>query len=170
MSHNTGFAPIARKDARILILGSMPSEKSLQQQQYYAHPRNAFWPIICRLFNAPLDLSYSQKQQLLMENRIALWDVLHSCFRSGSLDSAIDPTTANCNDFKSFLQQYPQIEHVFFNGAKAEQLFRCQVLKELDAQYLSYQRLPSTSPANAALSMEKKLAKWKEALALKQQS
>lgn len=167
MSYNTGFAPIARKDARILILGSMPSEKSLQEQQYYAHPGNAFWPIICRLFNAPVDLSYSQKQQLLMDNRIALWDVLQSCFRSGSLDSAIDPATANCNDFKSFLQRHPQIGHVFFNGAKAEQLFRRHVLKQLNAQPLSYQRLPSTSPANAALSMEKKLAKWKEALALK---
>ncbi len=161
MSHNSGFAPIARKDARILILGSMPGEKSLQERQYYAHPRNTFWPIICKLFNAPFDLSYVKRKQLLVEHHIALWDVLQSCYRSGSLDADIDQDSISCNDFYTFLQRHKNIRHVFFNGGAAEQLFNKHVLKDLAESKLVYARLPSTSPAHAAMTMDEKLSIWK---------
>ena len=161
MSHNTGFPPIARKDARILILGSMPSEKSLQEQQYYAHPRNAFWPIICELFDSPEVQNYQRRKQLLLDNHIALWDVLKSCYRKGSLDSDIDHSTIECNDFQDFFAKHRQIKKVFLNGGMAEQLFKKYVLKELAAFSINYQRLPSTSPAHAAMNRQAKLNAWR---------
>ena len=161
MSLNTGFAPIARKDARVLILGSMPSEKSLEKQQYYAHPRNAFWPIMCKLLNAPADLDYASRKRLLIDNRIALWDVLHSCYRPGSLDANIDKDSITCNDFHGFLKEHENISHVILNGGAAEQLFKKHVMKTLDEFDLTYKRMPSTSPAHAAMSTEEKLSAWK---------
>ncbi len=124
MKHRTGFPPIAKPDATILILGSMPGQKSLDEHQYYAHPRNSFWPIMYQLFNIIDDLNYKQRKQLLIDKKIALWDVLKSCYREGSLDSDIDQTTIVANDFNSFFEKYSKIKVVFFNGAKAEQLFR----------------------------------------------
>lgn len=90
MTNSTGFPPIAKPDATILILGSMPGQKSLDENQYYAHPRNSFWPIILKLFKLKGELTYTQREQLLLDNRIAVWDVLKSCYREGSLDSDID--------------------------------------------------------------------------------
>jgi hypoxanthine-DNA glycosylase len=162
MTINTGFQPIAKANATILILGSMPGQKSLEQQQYYAHPRNSFWPIMVQLFNIDKELSYSQRKQLLNSNKIALWDVLKSCHREGSLDSDIDQTTIEVNDFNSFFKKHSKIKNVFFNGTKAEQLFKKNVLKNLGAhQDLKFHKLPSTSPAHAAMSFEQKLEKWK---------
>lgn len=160
MSYNTGFSPIARSDAKILILGSMPGEASLQKQEYYAHPRNAFWPIMCRLLDAPEDLSYIKRKQLLVDNNIALWDVLKRCYRKGSLDSKIKQETIEANDFATFFQQHVNISAVFFNGAKAEQLFKKYVLKGSQIPTLEYQRLPSTSPAHAALDLQQKSRLW----------
>lgn len=162
MSHNSGFPPIAKPDAKILILGSMPGQKSLEENQYYAHPRNSFWPIICNLFSADKNLSYKARKNLLLKNKIALWDVLKSCHREGSLDSDIDHSTIEPNDFKRFFSNHTKIKTVFFNGTKAEQLFNKNVLKTLGQQHqdLAYYRLPSTSPAHAAMTMEQKLKKW----------
>ncbi len=162
----TSFLPIQKSDARVLILGSMPGVQSLQQQQYYAHPRNSFWPIMLKLLRKTADLDYRNKTQSLIDHQIALWDVLQSCIRPGSLDSAIDMRSVAVNDFNQFFVQHPKIRAVFFNGQKAEAVFRQRVLPELDAAFkqLHYQRLPSTSPAHASLSQADKYHHWRQAI------
>jgi double-stranded uracil-DNA glycosylase len=162
MEHSTGFSPVAKPDAKVLILGSMPGQKSLVENQYYAHPRNSFWPIMRNTFNADEKLNYEQCKKLLCKNKIALWDVLKSCYREGSLDSDIDHSTIEANDFKKFFSTHAQIKAVFFNGTKAEQLFTKYVLKDLEHKHqnLKYYRLPSTSPAHAAMTTDQKLLKW----------
>lgn len=97
----------------MLILGSMPGVRSLQEQQYYAHPRNAFWPIMAVVFSLGSELSYTERCTRLMEQRMAVWDVLKGCYREGSLDSAILPDSEEANDFEGLLQSYPTITHVF---------------------------------------------------------
>lgn len=159
MSYVHSFPPIANAQARVLILGSMPGKLSLQAQQYYAHPHNAFWPILGELVGAHAELPYQARMQVLKANGIALWDVLKSCTREGSLDSDIDDASIIANDFASFHRTHPDITYVFFNGAKAEDSYRKYVLPSLDSP-LQYQRLPSTSPAHASLSRAQKLKAW----------
>lgn len=156
----SGFPPIAAPNARILILGSMPSTASLAAEAYYAHPRNAFWPIMGRLLGFDPAISYAERQQQLIKHRIALWDVAHRCTRPGSLDADIRDVEAN--DFPAFLASHPHIAKVFFNGAKAEELFLRLVRPSLDDRWsaLPCIRLPSTSPAHAALDFEAKLGVW----------
>ncbi len=159
----TGFAPIADGDARILILGSMPSIASLQKQQYYGHRRNAFWPVMLALFSGPPDADYRQRRQILLDHHVALWDVLRSCRRSGSLDSGIAEDSIETNDFVDFFDRHPAVERVFFNGALAEKVYKKQVLPILGEEfaYLRYRRLPSTSPAHAAMNLEQKREAWR---------
>ncbi|MFW5451244.1 MAG: DNA-deoxyinosine glycosylase [Methylophagaceae bacterium] len=166
MPLETGFPAIADKYAQILILGSMPSIKSLQQQQYYAHPRNAFWPIMSVLFDMDKKWDYQQQCQHLITNHIAVWDVLKSCQRQGSLDQHIETDSIAVNDFNTFFQQHPKIELILFNGGKAEQVFKQYVFPHLDKPYkqLNKTRLPSTSPAYAAMIFEQKLQQWKQVL------
>ncbi len=152
------FPPVADDRARVLILGSMPGVLSLAENQYYAHPRNLFWPIMDSLFGAGRDVAYEQRLRLLQDHRIALWDVLHSCQRDGSLDSDIQCEVAN--NFATFFNTYPQITHVFFNGGKAESSFRKHARDV--GQGLVMTRLPSTSPAHASLSFDKKLEAWSQ--------
>lgn len=161
MTKSTGFPPVSRSDAKILILGSMPGQKSLKDNQYYAHPRNSFWPIISELLGTDMSLNYRDRKGLLLKNKIALWDVLKNCYREGSLDSDIDHSSIEANDFKNFFSNHTNIKAVFFNGTKAEQLFKKTVLKSLDQKELDYYRLPSTSPAHATMNYEQKLLKWK---------
>lgn len=164
-----GFDGVARADAKILILGSMPSQVSLAQQQYYAHPRNAFWPIMARLLDFDVSLSYEQRLAKLMDAGIALWDVVQSCHRPGSLDADIRGVKAN--DFAVFFDSYPAIDGICFNGRKAESLFRQYVMKRLVLRSDIYQCcLPSTSPAYAGLSFEEKLAAWKNGVLLNEKS
>jgi len=168
MSTIFSFAPIVDRDARILILGSMPGEASLVANQYYAHPQNAFWRIMGELldFN-PKTVSYADKTNALKSGRIALWDVLQSCRRKGSLDSSIETLSETVNDFQTFFKSYPLIHTVFFNGAKAEACFKRYVLKAhmLDLQHrMQFVRLPSTSPAHATLSFVQKCDQWKHKL------
>jgi TDG/mug DNA glycosylase family protein len=153
------FAPVADRNARILILGSMPGIKSLQENQYYAHPHNTFWKIMGELVGAHPHLPYEKRIAALKQAGIALWDVLQSCTREGSLDSDIQHEQAN--DFAKFFTNHPDITHVYFNGAKAEQCFRKFVLKEQELPELVLQRLPSTSPAHAGKRYEEKLAEWR---------
>jgi TDG/mug DNA glycosylase family protein len=161
MTDVRGFPPIEQKDARVLILGSMPGRESLVRQQYYAHPRNAFWPIVSMLYHLR-GSCYEEKAQELAAQKVAVWDVLQACFRSGSLDSNIDDSTIVANDFCSFYASHPKISQVFFNGAKAEAVYRKHVLPQLspDRAELPLMRLPSTSPAHAALSLEQKAKAW----------
>ncbi len=154
------FPPIANAQAQILILGSMPGVASLQQQQYYAHPRNQFWRIMSHLLQQETWLDYPHKVTTLLQKNIALWDVIQSCQRTGSLDSAIAKNSIIPNDFASFLQQHPGIQYVYFNGATAEQAFKQWVLPNLSAPSLQLQRLPSSSPAHAGLSLQQKLEQW----------
>ena len=159
-----GFPPIARGDARILILGSAPSVESLRQQQYYAHPRNSFWPILTTLLTGEEQtLPYLERAELLRQHQIALWDVMQYCQRSGSLDSAIDDNSIKANPFETFFQQHSKITTIFFNGGKAENSYRKQVLPTLSAPHigLHQQRLPSTSPAMATLTRAEKVVAWR---------
>ena len=161
------FPPIAGKDAHILILGSMPSIKSLEQQQYYAHPRNAFWPIMSALFSVTEELSYKERCVHLVNNKVAVWDVIRARQRKGSLDQHIESSSMTANDFNLFFQQHPHIQRIFFNGTKAEQVFNQYVLPTLNDSeiYMPRKRLPSTSPAHAAMNFEQKLELWRQILA-----
>jgi TDG/mug DNA glycosylase family protein len=154
-----GFAPVSRPDARILILGSMPGVVSLEATQYYAFPRNAFWKIMGDLFAAGPDLDYPSRLQKLVENHIALWDVIEACQRPGSLDSAISEDGMATNDFIEFFKHHPNITYIYFNGQKAASLFKKNVAPGLTGNF-KYLTLPSTSPAYAAKNYAAKLEAW----------
>jgi len=160
------FPPLEDRRAQVLILGSMPGVASLAAGQYYAHPQNLFWRIMGSLFGAGPDLPYPARVLRLKAQGIAVWDVLESCVREGSLDSAIDEDSIAVNDFAGFYRRHPRIARVYFNGAKAEAAYRRYVLASLGAkaQSLECARLPSTSPAHAAMSFAQKLQVWKAAL------
>ena len=162
---DAGFPPIIEGAPRALILGSMPGVQSLAKQQYYAHPRNTFWPIMASLFNFDVNLTYEDRCDLLTQSGVAVWDVLRACHRPGSLDTNIDNATMVLNDFKALFQQYSSISAIYFNGAKAEAVFRqaLPLLTEVQRSSLTLQRLPSTSPTHASQSFEQKLACWKAA-------
>lgn len=155
------FAPIEDVTAKVLILGSMPGQASLTAGQYYAHTRNAFWRIMSELLRIDAAATYDVRVRALKTARIALWDVLQSCTREGSLDTKIENALLVANDFKTFLRKHEEIRHVFFNGVKAEDCYRRHVLPEIDSDSITYLRLPSTSPANASLSFERKLEAWR---------
>ena len=154
------FAPIEDSAASVLILGSMPGKASLAAGEYYAHPRNVFWTILGELIGAHPGLPYEHRLRILRSCGIALWDVLGSCVRSSSLDAHIEADSAVSNDFKTFFLLHPNITRVFFNGAKAEQCFLKYARPALRSSALQYQRLPSTSPANAGIPYEQKLLAW----------
>jgi hypoxanthine-DNA glycosylase len=162
MTRIHSFPPAADAHATALILGSMPGKESLKQQQYYAHPQNAFWKIMGELVGAHPALLYPQRLHALTAAHIALWDVLHTCEREGSLDSDIEQEEAN--DFAAFLARHPNITRVYFNGAKAEQSFKRFVLGKQKLPPLEFARLPSTSPAHAGMRYEEKLKVWGEAI------
>lgn len=158
-----GFMPIVSEHAGVLILGSMPGVASLLGQQYYGHPRNAFWPIMIALFGMDSGLCYLERKEALMNNRVAVWDVLQSCNRVGSADSNIKPASIRINDFAGFFAEYKGIKRVFFNGKMAEKVYQQRVLPFLNHRFshLEYYCLPSTSPAYASLNLEQKIAAWK---------
>lgn len=160
------FSPITGRHAKILILGSMPGEASLAANQYYAHRRNAFWPIIIRLLQLQPETCYQDRVRALEASSIALWDVLKSCERSGSLDSGIEAGTQTINDFAAFFSTHPTITHVLFNGGTAESCFKRHVLPATDCKSMTLARLPSTSPANARLSFDEKCSIWHETIRL----
>ena len=145
---------------RILILGSLPSVASVGQQQYYAHPHNAFWRIMEALFAQGLTLDYAQRLALLKQQRIALWDVIASARREGSLDSAIEPDSVVPNDIIGLLNTFPSVHSIYLNGGSASALFKRYIAKQLP-RALNVITLPSTSPANARMRFEEKLAKWR---------
>ncbi len=169
------FPPVSAPDARVLILGSMPGEASLAAGEYYAHPRNLFWRIMGEITGAGHALPYEERINALKRRRIALWDVLQCCSRKGSLDSAIRDEAPN--DFAGFFASHPHVRAVFFNGAKAHESFdrtsRIVLARGASARPGTRERggalagsrrlirLPSTSPAHASLSFEKKLAAWR---------
>ncbi|AUN96323.1 DNA-deoxyinosine glycosylase [Pseudazoarcus pumilus] len=157
------FPPLVAPGAHTLILGSMPGSASLAAHAYYAHPRNAFWPIVGELLGFTADAPYAERVRALTAAGYALWDVLGACRREGSLDSAIDPASLEVNDFATFLTQHPGIERIFFNGGFAERSFRRHALP-LPGRTPALTRLPSTSPANASLTLDDKRAAWRAIL------
>jgi hypoxanthine-DNA glycosylase len=159
-SPSSCFAAVARGDARILILGSLPGQRSLQAVQYYAHPQNAFWRIMRDLVGA--DGTYEQRCATLVENGIALWDVLAESTRPGSMDADIELETAKANDFGAFFLRHPDIERLCFNGQKAAQMYSRFV--DDAGRRLQQDTLPSTSPAYAAMAYPQKLARWRSAI------
>jgi hypoxanthine-DNA glycosylase len=152
-----GFPPVVDERANVLILGSFPSVQSLAAGEYYANPRNAFWQITSQLFGFDPIAPYEDRVAALQSNRVALWDVLRQCRRAGSADSAFDPKSLVANDFAGLFADYPTIARVFFNGAKAAELFRRLAGENTR---LHFQRLPSTSPAHA-VRPGVKLAGWR---------
>jgi hypoxanthine-DNA glycosylase len=157
------FPPICREDATRLILGSMPGAASLQAGEYYAHPRNAFWSIAAMHFGAPGAAGYAERVLALQSAGIAVWDVLQACRRSGSLDSDIEPASMVANDLRKLLGQCPGIRAIYFNGGTARQLHDRLVLATLtpDQQRIPRFTLPSTSPANARLTLREKSQAWR---------
>ena len=144
---------------RVLVLGSMPGELSLRLQQYYAHPRNVFWRIMSELVG--LDTrEYELRLAALRAAGVGLWDVLRACDRAGSLDAAIVEDSMEPNDFGTLFAGYPGIARVFFNGGKAEQVFRRMVLPGLRVP-MEFRRLPSTSSTNARYTFDGKLQAWR---------
>lgn len=167
----TGLLPIIVPDTRLLILGSMPGAESLKMQQYYAHPRNAFWFIIVELFGDGLSVTgalpdYRECCDILRRNQISLWDVLKNCVRTGSLDSDIRRTSETANPLLKFRLNHPELKAVAFNGRKARDSFKRHFLKVNPHPWcdLDFIDLPSTSPAYAALRPSEKLKEWRQQL------
>ena len=155
------FTPTESINARVLILGSMPGVASLAAQEYYAHPRNAFWPLMARLCNFGADLAYLARLQALENAGVRLWDVLASCERIGSTDAAIAPGTVKINAISALLEApTSQIRAIALNGALAMKLFRKFVAPEL-YRNIEIFALPSTSPAHAAKTFEQKWQAWR---------
>jgi hypoxanthine-DNA glycosylase len=163
MERSRGFPPVACADARLLILGSLPGARSIAEHQYYAHPQNVFWRIMQALFGIQGD--YERRCTQLGANGIALWDVLHSSIRPGSMDADIQMGSAAVNDFAAFFAAHPDIRMVAFNGKKAEQLFTRFVEPGVKIVGIRRVALPSTSPAYASMPFSGKLNAWRDALA-----
>ena len=160
------FAPLIGAEARILILGSMPGVASLTARQYYAHPRNQFWHIMGELYGAGFELPYSERLLKLTAHGLALWDVLHSCVRPGSLDASIEHDTAAPNDLIGLLREHGRVVRLCCNGGAAFAGLRRHFGAQLSQQFPHVElfRLPSTSPANAGWSAQRKLEAWRRAL------
>ncbi len=157
-----GFAPVVGARPRLLILGSMPGVASLKATQYYAHPRNRFWPLMSALLDEPAPDEYAQRLAMLQRHGIALWDVLGRCQRQGSLDSAIDRDSQQPNPIPEFLHQHPGIRVIATNGGFASRAFQ-RTFPALTG--ISHHALPSTSPANARCTLDDLVAAWRPALA-----
>jgi TDG/mug DNA glycosylase family protein len=170
LSRARSFPPIEDVNARVLILGSMPGQASLAASRYYAHPQNAFWRIISELLDIEATTPYEGRVLALKQAHIAVWDVLRSCTREGSLDARIERDSQVANNFRSFFRTHPGITRVFFNGAKSEECFRRHVLSDIGNDSMTYTRLPSTSPAHASLSFEQKLKAWRVIVAASESS
>lgn len=159
-----GLPAVWQADAQILILGSLPGVASLKAAQYYAHPRNQFWPLLQQLFGIDASLPYEQRIAGLQQQRLALWDLIGAAERRGSLDSAITPASIQLNDFSALLQQLPALRAVWLNGGTAakawQKLMKAGLKLPATVQVFA---LSSTSPAHAALSFTDKLQHWQQA-------
>ncbi len=146
----------------MLILGTLPSVRSLEAQAYYAHPRNSFWWIMSQLLGFDPGLDYLARKSCVRANGIAIWDVISSCVRPGSLDSSIQQDTLVANDFAALTQRHPELRCIAFNGQPARKLFRKHVesIQALPLDKIDLLMMPSTSPAHAAMSWEDKMQRW----------
>lgn len=148
---------------RTLVLGSMPGALSLDRGQYYAHPNNRFWPLVEMLFGIPSRLPYAERVVALNAAGVGLWDVIASCERTGSLDSAIIKSTEAYNDLGRLIGEHPELRAICFNGAKAHGAFMrglAPSLERISPGRLRFVPLPSTSPANASFTLERLALAW----------
>ncbi|OYQ31886.1 DNA-deoxyinosine glycosylase [Flavobacterium cyanobacteriorum] len=150
------FPPVVNHTSEILLLGTMPGEKSLELQEYYGNRGNQFWKLLYAVFGEQYNEAYTAKMALLVRHRIALWDVLQYCEREGSLDSNIKNEVPN--DFDAFYEKYPKIKAVLFTSKNAAAYYS----KYVGFKNLKYATLPSPSGANASKSFSEKLGEWKE--------
>jgi len=149
------FDPVFDKDSRILILGSFPSVKSRENNFYYGHPQNRFWKVLARIYEVEVPQTIEEKKAFLLEYNIAVWDVIESCTIIGSSDTSIKDVVAN--DFTKVLKN-SAIETIYVNGGKAYELYHKYAEKKTEIKAI---KLPSTSPANAAWSLDKLCDAWK---------
>lgn len=155
----TGLPPVVTLDTRLVVLGSFPGEASLATQQYYGHPRNHFWPILSALWKEDLvSLDYPARLDVLARRHIGLWDVYATCRREGSLDSAIRDAVPN--DLSRLTALAPSLAAVVHNGGESARSRRLA-----EALGVAVYRLPSTSPANASWSFDRKVAAWRDVFA-----
>lgn len=153
----TGLAPVIARHSRLVILGSFPGVASLQAQQYYGHPRNHFWPLLSAIWTIDLmTMPYTQRLQETRRRGLGLWDIYAACIREGSLDTAIE--AAEFNDLDSLRRRAPGLQLVAHNGGES-----ARAMRRVQALGLPVLRLPSSSPANASWSFERKLAAWRAA-------
>ena len=162
------FAPLITGQPHTLILGSIPGIASLNAVQYYAHPRNAFWPIMAEIVGFDPALDYTQRCTKLTDAGYALWDSLARCDREGSLDSAIKRDSEVANAIPELLEAYPSIQRIACNGGKSWQSF-CRHVRPNLPRATELIQLPSTSPANARMSFAEKAAIWQQSLAFRKQ-
>ena len=155
----TSFDPISNADTTVLILGTMPGDRSLELGEYYGHPRNKFWKIISTITDNDLPQTYADKKALLLKTKIAIWDVAHKANRKGSLDSAIEDEEPN--DLDSFIARHKNLKVIGFNGTKSETLFDKYFDREKGLKYVS---LPSTSPANTGIDFDNICKVWRQIL------
>lgn len=157
-THHHMFGPVYDADSKILILGSFPSVKSREVQFYYGHPQNRFWKVLAQVLKEEVPQTEEEKKQMLLKNRIALWDVVESCTIQGSSDTSIRDVTVN--DFSKILAA-SDICRIYANGGKAWELYHKYAEKQTG---IAAVKLPSTSPANAAWSLKRLCAEWEEKL------
>ena len=157
-----GFPPVVGEQPKVLVLGSMPSQLSLKQGQYYGNPQNAFWWLMSQMFGFDLALPYESRVALVKQSGVAIWDVVFEAVRPGSMDANIQESALLTNDFATFFEKHPSIVLLVFNGKASQRLFRKHVNAEIDIPQLV---LPSTSPAYAAMSRDDKLVQWQQILA-----
>ncbi|MBW8361672.1 MAG: DNA-deoxyinosine glycosylase [Kaistella sp.] len=155
----SSFPPVISKSSKVLILGSVPGVKSLEMQEYYAHPQNHFWKIMFRLFNEEVTTDYAEKMKILDRNKVAVWDVIDTCERDGSLDTRI--RNEEHNDILKLLNDYPNIEAIFCNGQKSYKNLKKIVGKDFEIPVFV---MPSTSPAFAGMKYEDKVLAWQKIL------
>lgn len=149
------FEPIFDKNSEILVLGSFPSVKSRENNFYYAHPQNRFWRVVASVYSCPVPKTVEEKKNMLLSNKIAVWDVIKSCEITGSADSTIKSVIPN--DLSKILS-VADIKKIYANGKTAQSLYNKYIKKNTGVDIIS---LPSTSPANAAYSLEKLIKEWK---------
>jgi hypoxanthine-DNA glycosylase len=150
------FGPLFNEDSRVLILGSFPSVKSREQQFFYGHPQNRFWKVLAALYHQEIPATVEQKKELILANRLALWDSIGSCVITGSSDASIRDVRAN--DLRIILDNSP-IEKICCNGRKSHEMYQKYIQSEIGREAIC---LPSTSPANAQFSLEKLIEAWSE--------
>lgn len=164
-SRVSSFPPQVAADCRVLILGTVPSIRSLELKQSYGHAQNFFWPLMGEMFGAGPELPYAERIARLHRLGVGIWDVLKHCERPGSLDSSIVPASEVPNEIPDLLRTHKSIEAIALNGGKAQQAFKRHVVPQMDAalrERVTLLMLPSTSPANASVPRDEKRRRWSE--------